>query len=156
MVIRRCRRDDLDALEWDGEFTHDRHIIDWTFARAQERRMVMLVAVDADTIVGQVWIDLGRWPDVAYLWALRVKPRWQGRGVGSRLLRAAEPIARARGATAVDLDVEVTNHAARRLYERLGYHAVRRELVAGAPHDGMRKALPRAARAEGSAVAFDG
>ncbi len=124
MKIRRCRPEDLRPLEWDGEFTHDRAIIAQTFARTREERGVMLVAEVRAQLVGQVWIDLAR-PDAAYLWALRVRESWRGRGLGSQLLAAAEQLAAAHGYAAIELDVEVANHHARHIYVRREYVVVR-------------------------------
>jgi ribosomal protein S18 acetylase RimI-like enzyme len=129
VVIRRCRASDLDALEWNGEFTHDRHIIEWAFARTRVRTMLMLVAEASRAHVGQAWIDLARAPGVGLVWALRVKPAWQRRGIGARLLRACERVIAARGRGAAALEVEPQNAEARSLYERLGYIHIRCELA---------------------------
>lgn len=129
VVIRRCRASDLDALEWSGAFTHDRQIIDWAFARTRARTMLMLVAEASRAHVGQAWIDLARAPGVGLVWALRVKPAWQGCGIGARLVRACEREITARGRGVAALEVEPQNDEARSLYERLGYIHVRCELV---------------------------
>lgn len=50
-----------------------------------------------------------------------VMPEAEGRGVGHRLLAAAEGWAAARGATGVTVHVFPANARARRLYERQGY-----------------------------------
>lgn len=86
----------------------------------------MLVAEVSAHLVGQVWLDLAR-SDAAYLWALRVRERWRGRGVGSQLLAAAEQLATTRGFAAIDLDVDGANRHARRIYERRGYRVVHRD-----------------------------
>ncbi len=58
-------------------------------------------------------------PDVEDLW---VAEALRGQGVGSRLLRAAEELAQARGCPWIGLSVGVVPPSpARRLYERLGY-----------------------------------
>lgn len=124
MRIRRCQSHDLRSLEWGGEYTHDRAIIAQTFARTLADASVMLVAEVDSHLVGQVWLDLAR-EDAAYLWALRVRARWRGRGVGSQLLETAEQLALDRDFAAIELDVERTNHRARRLYTRRGYLVVR-------------------------------
>jgi ribosomal protein S18 acetylase RimI-like enzyme len=54
---------------------------------------------------------------------VRVYPFLQGCGIGARLLRAAERAVRERGCAAAEVGVEKDNPRARRLYERLGYHA---------------------------------
>jgi ribosomal protein S18 acetylase RimI-like enzyme len=150
MQIRRCRSEDLLALEWDGEFSHDRDIIAWAFSRSLANTMVMLVAENDDDHAGQVWIDFERRRGVAYVWALRVKPAWQRRGVATRLLAATERTSLARRIFTLELDVEPANQTARRLYEQLGYAHVRSDLlrapggrVAGCGLLGFRKVLSR-------------
>lgn len=54
---------------------------------------------------------------------LAVLPDWRGQGIGRRLLRAAEAIARARGCCKLTLEVREDNPAALALYSRLGYGA---------------------------------
>ncbi|MBA9002929.1 GNAT family N-acetyltransferase [Thermomonospora cellulosilytica] len=48
-------------------------------------------------------------------------PELRSRGIGTTLIRAAEQRARQRGHAAIGLGVEDGNHAAARLYLRLGY-----------------------------------
>jgi ribosomal protein S18 acetylase RimI-like enzyme len=149
MEIRRCRRTDLAALEWDGQYTHDRAIIDRAYARTRERTAVMLVAVEGGEHVGQLWIDLARAHDLALIWAVRVKPAWRRCGIATRLLERAEQLIAGRGISGVEIEVEPANLAARRLYERRGYVHVRSELaraadsgpVIGAVFDVLRKPL---------------
>jgi ribosomal protein S18 acetylase RimI-like enzyme len=45
----------------------------------------------------------------------------RGRGIGTRLSRAAEELAGARGYAAISISSSVTNERALRLYRRLGY-----------------------------------
>jgi ribosomal protein S18 acetylase RimI-like enzyme len=57
----------------------------------------------------------------ARVYSLAVDPRWQGRGVGSRLLRAAESRAADHGCTFIRLEVRADNARAIRQYVRAGY-----------------------------------
>jgi ribosomal protein S18 acetylase RimI-like enzyme len=66
------------------------------------------------------------------LWALRVKPGWRGRGIGTRLIAAAEQVARRAGRSWAELEVEPHNTRARALYEGLGYRWLRRQLAVDA------------------------
>jgi GNAT superfamily N-acetyltransferase len=59
---------------------------------------------------------LGGFPELN---ALEARPA--GQGAGSALIACAEQAARAAGATMIGLAVEVSNHGAHRLYQRLGY-----------------------------------
>jgi GNAT superfamily N-acetyltransferase len=79
---------------------------------------VKFVARDADgNVVGGI---LGhtrwRWMYVAKLW---IDESARGRGLGTRLMTAAEDLARSRGCTDVRLDT--FDFQARPFYERLGY-----------------------------------
>ncbi len=128
MAIRRCREEDLEALEWEGEFAHDRALIRGMFERMQRGSIVMLVAPRGGEIAGQLWVDTPP-AQTAHIWALRVKAVWRGRGVARELLQAAELESVAQGFTSIELDVEPMNHIAVRLYLRCGYQIVRTELV---------------------------
>jgi GNAT superfamily N-acetyltransferase len=59
---------------------------------------------------------LGAFPEMN---ALEARP--PGQGTGTALVASAEQTARALGAAMIGLAVEVSNHGARRLYQRLGY-----------------------------------
>lgn len=55
-----------------------------------------------------------------------VMPRYRGRGMGSAILRHVFAEAQRLGATRATLEVRASNDAARRLYERLGFHVAGR------------------------------
>ncbi|HEX6534301.1 MAG TPA: GNAT family N-acetyltransferase [Gemmatimonadaceae bacterium] len=127
--IRLCREDDLPRLEWFGMFTAFREIIGEAFDRQRAGDNLMLVADANDFPVAQAWIDLERLrPERAgMLWAVRVFPCFQGLGIGSRLITAAERVLRRLGLVEAEIRVEKHNAGARRLYERLGYEVMREE-----------------------------
>jgi ribosomal protein S18 acetylase RimI-like enzyme len=95
---------------------------------AQERgEALLLVAWDGDELRGRVRFrfftkyvevldELGEFPEIN---ALDAWPT--GTGVGTKIIAECERIAAARGDKRVGIGVLVTNTAARRLYERLGY-----------------------------------
>ena len=56
-----------------------------------------------------------------YISNLAVYPEYQGKGLGTRLLRMAEDKAREFGASRIVLDVEAGNKDAIRLYKKIGY-----------------------------------
>ena len=60
---------------------------------------------------------LGAFPEIN---ALEARP--PGQGTGTAIMACAEQTARALGAAMIGLAVDVSNHGARRLYQRLGYH----------------------------------
>ncbi|HEF4758680.1 TPA: GNAT family N-acetyltransferase [Pseudomonas putida] len=82
------------------------------------------VLMDAEGVVAvcQCWTS-------AYIKDLVVHPRARQQGLGRALLLHAFKVFQQRREGFVDLKVLETNLRARRLYERVGMHAVRRELV---------------------------
>ena len=128
VIIRPIRESELRALEWDGAYTKYRKVFQQTYEDAVRGQRVMLVAVVGADLVGQVFIQLSsterRYADGysrGYLYSLRVRPEWQARGIGTRLLKAAESTLRARGFTMAVIAAGKENPRARQLYERLGY-----------------------------------
>lgn len=133
--IRDATAADLPALEHvlpsAGE--HARQL-----ANAVAGRRSFLVALDAGRPVGTVVVrwtgvtveGLGALPEIG---SLAVVPAVRGRGIGTRLVAAAEQRVRERGGSAAVLLVAESNDGARRLYERLGYRDTgRRRPVTGA------------------------
>ncbi|WP_119459368.1 GNAT family N-acetyltransferase [Rhodospirillaceae bacterium SYSU D60014] len=119
VAIRVCTERDLTPLEWFGLFTEHRNIIRAAFEAQKQGRGLMLVADLNGYPIGQAWIDFTK--ESAVLWAIRVLPPLQGAGIGTRLIVAAEEVARRRGFAHTRIGVEKDNTDARRLYERLGY-----------------------------------
>ena len=64
-------------------------------------------------------------PDALHIDCLFVSEQARGLGVGTALLDGVVEKARQEGFVAVSLDVVDTNHAARRLYERVGFAPIR-------------------------------
>jgi len=126
VTLRLCREADLPALEWYGEYTHDREIIRATFEAQERGDMLMLLADLNGFPVGQLWINLAlkREERTGCLWAGRVFPWLRSLGLGSRLFALAERLLRERGYAGVEFGVEKDNPDARRLYERLGYRVI--------------------------------
>lgn len=88
------------------------------FARQERGESVLLVAWRGDDPVGTGELLRG---DVAEVRSLHVQPARRGRGYGTAMLRKAERLAQAWGATSLRLGVGLDNPDARRLYQRLGY-----------------------------------
>jgi ribosomal-protein-alanine N-acetyltransferase len=84
-------------------------------------RNYLVARIDKD-VVG--YAGLICYGDEAHITNIAVDPMLQGHGIAHRLL--AEEIASARdmGATAVSLEVRVTNWRAQRVYARFGFHPV--------------------------------
>lgn len=84
-----------------------------------------VVALDGDQVVG--WCDITRDELEGFQHAgtlgMGVQKQYRGQGIGERLARAALQQAQAAGLERVDLDVFASNHAAIKLYEKLGFVA---------------------------------
>lgn len=78
----------------------------------------------------------------AHLQALAVVPGFEGRGVGTTLLAAAEAEATRRGAQSMTLHVFTKNHRAHRLYEALGYDSEVQRCIKWLPSADQKDAKP--------------
>jgi ribosomal protein S18 acetylase RimI-like enzyme len=104
-------------------------LLDFVFRQSH----VLLIAEEQQQRAGFILMldtmpdEVTRMPQgfVAYM---AVEPSYRGRGIGSRLLAAAEDEARRRGLPYMGLMVTEDNAAARALYERAGYLTERRLL----------------------------
>jgi ribosomal protein S18 acetylase RimI-like enzyme len=123
----------LVALE-QRAFSGDR------MSRAQYRRHLggrgaaVLVATSGEETLGSALVFFRRDSTLARLYSIATAPTARGRGIGARLLAAAEEAARTRGCRALRLEVRVDNAAAIALYERTGYRCFGR--YAGYYEDG--------------------
>ena len=108
----------------------ERHWFADRLARHQRGGGVLLVAWLEDRPVGEVFLDCEPAKEaevrrhlsgVPQLDHLEVPGPFQGRGIGTALIGAAEAAARQLGHERVALGVGLDNPEARRLYERLGY-----------------------------------
>lgn len=104
------------------------------------RRGIMLVASDADTILGHVQMlaedplapGSGGWE----LKSLAVAPAWRGTGLGKRLVRAGLELAGERGARRVVLSTSTADAQLLRFYQRLGFRMIRIDLDVFTPAAG--------------------
>ena len=126
VVIRPCRECDLPALEWFGLFASHRPLIRRLYEQHRRGEAVMLVAEVNGEASGQLWIELacGGAQPLGRIWAVRVLPCLQRRGIGTRLIAAAEALLLEGGIGRAELSVETGNPRARHLYELLGYRLV--------------------------------
>jgi ribosomal-protein-alanine acetyltransferase len=125
MVLRiaPAKPQDLDALMAleEAAFPGDR-----MSRRALSRNIAspslgFLVAREAGQLKGHALIAFRKGSALARLYSLAVQPNAMGRGLGGKLLGAAERFARNRGADRLRLEVRADNQAAIRLYTRSGY-----------------------------------
>lgn len=132
VVIRHVSRNDLPALEWEGEFSHFRYIFAQAFRLMQLGDVIMWVAdLPSFGLIGQLFVQLygphQLYPiedTYAYIYGFRVRPMFRGHGIGSNLLNKAETDLMRRGFSRITLNVAQENLSARRLYERRGYRVV--------------------------------
>jgi ribosomal protein S18 acetylase RimI-like enzyme len=95
-----------------------------TFAAALGGAAAVLVAADGGRVVGFVeYLVRGTFGRSGYIWAIGVAADAQSRGVGARLMDAAEAEIFRTGPN-VFLLVTASNTRARRFYERRGYRRV--------------------------------
>ncbi len=132
-TVRPVEERDLSALEWDGTFLHFRRLFRQAYEdmRLGTRYLLMMEHAPSGEMVGQVFIQWNssdpRFADGrrrGYLYALRIKPDYRERGLGTRMIRAAEDVLRRRGMDTASIGVEKNNPRARALYERSGYRVI--------------------------------
>jgi len=132
IIIRQARKRDLPALEWEGEFSHFRHLFAEAY-RLQELGDVIMWVIDLPEygLIGQLFIQLYGPNQIqtsktkyAYIYGFRIRPDYRGLGIGSQFLQSVESDLTRRGFKRISLNVARDNDAARRMYEKAGYHVV--------------------------------
>ena len=127
--IRQANRDDLVALEWNGEYTHFRRLYAEAYTMVEQGNGIIWIAeAGGDGLLGQCFVSLkGNRPELAdgvnraYVYGFRVRPQFRSQGIGTRLMHVIEEDLWKRGFRQVTLNVGKDNHQARRFYARLGY-----------------------------------
>ena len=128
--IRVCSQRDISLLA--RQFSSgDSRVHAFRYARQQDGHSVYLIAWLAEVPVGHLdlwWQGAEDCPSAQQhlagcpeLNGIAVLPEYQSRGIGTRLIAAAEQMARERGFREVFVGVNIENARARSLYERLGY-----------------------------------
>jgi len=128
IVIRPAVLDDVPSLlELETHtFTSDQ------LGRRSYRRFVsstsalVLVAMAGARLAGAAVLLFRRGSRVARLYSLARHEAAEFRGLGGRLLAAAEEAARGHDCDRLSLEVQIDNNKALHLYERSGYRAVAR------------------------------
>lgn len=135
IVIRQLRKDDLPALEWDGEFRHFRNLYKDAYEKMLKGLTVLWVAEHpVDGIIGQVFLQLNcDRPELAdgwqraYLFSFRIKPGYRNLGLGTRMIQVLEDFLRELQFSRLTLNVGKENPDAMRLYKRCGFQIVGQE-----------------------------
>ncbi len=132
VIIRNAARQDLTALEWEGEYTHFRHVFSEAYRLMELGDVIMWVAeLPKFGLIGQLFIQLygpnqlqANGNRSAYIYGFRVRPIYRGNGIGTRMMETAETDLVRRGFELIALNVARDNEAGRRFYERFGYKVV--------------------------------
>ena len=129
--IRSLLPSDQLKLEWHGGVDlRGFYEEQWRTHEAEEIHVIVAASdseLGEDFPVGQAaihWNGKPTHPQIPDIQSVRVHPDLRGQGLGSRLLAECEKLVAARSHPQVSLSVALDNHAARRLYERLGYNVV--------------------------------
>ena len=85
---------------------------------------------DSETQAGEWYIDI-----------LSVHPNYRRKGIGIKLLQAAEDLAKQQGASVIALNCEEINDKAYQLYQKLGYTATSTKILSGHSYYHMTKKL---------------
>ena len=111
-----------DALDAEG-LDHD--IAHWQEEYDGRTGVLLVVADPAGKVVGTAAVRLLE-PGVGELKRMWLRPAWQGRGLGRRLMDACLDEARRLGCRALRLDTQAKLEAAVRLYRAYGFSEVAR------------------------------
>jgi ribosomal protein S18 acetylase RimI-like enzyme len=134
--IRPADFNDIDTLvELEARaFTTDR-ISRRSFRTLLERTTAAtLAAIEGEALAGYAMVLYRGSSAVARLYSLAVDPKATGKGIGARLLKAAEETAFRHGSIALRLEVREDNKRAIQLYEKSGYRQIGRHLDYYADH----------------------
>ncbi len=130
--LRYANRDDLLALEWNGEFVHFRRLYEEIYRSVSQGRALMwVVDIPGNGIIGQLFVqlesshqELADGKHRAYIYGFRIQRPYRDHGVGSRLLEKVESDLIRRRFKWVTLNVGRQNPKALRFYERHGYRII--------------------------------
>ncbi len=117
--IRRAGMADLDVLVdlENRAFSHDRlSRRQWRHHLASARTLILVAREDDGPALAAAVVFFHASHDIARLYSLAVAPEARGRGLGERVLVAAEREATRQGSRRMRLEVRRANEAAQRLY----------------------------------------
>jgi len=123
VIIRRFMPEDLDAaLEIDQEVFggYDPNI----FAAFYEYHPISTLVADAGGQVAGFILGFKHLPFEGRIFWLAVRPGFQNRGIGTRLMLEVLKRFRRLGALNATLEVRVSNKKAQALYSSLGFHMI--------------------------------
>ena len=142
ITIRRGRQEDaaiLAELHRDADWCYDEAaIVAQYFDDSFEPETVIGADVNGE-LVGKIELYLAWKSTSGRFGVIRrfvIHPDWRGRGIGHRLLAAAEAEARNAGCAFLELSVDEENDGARRLYGSIDFAESRREIILRKSLDG--------------------
>jgi ribosomal protein S18 acetylase RimI-like enzyme len=135
VIFRQLRKEELQDLEWEGEYTHFKRLYRDTYERTRRGTAIMWVAELPGTgIIAQVFIQLDcSRPELAdgkvraYLYSFRVRSAFRSQGLGTYILERVEEDLVKRGYSYLTLNVAKDNKRALKLYQKCGYRVVAHE-----------------------------
>jgi len=135
LLVRQVTQDDLQALEWDGEYSHFRRLYRDIYHSACQGKAVLWVGeLEDEGVIGQVFVqldsarkELADGMSRAYIYGFRVRPAYRRLGIGGRMLQTLEQDLTLRSFQLATLNVGRENLDARRFYERYSYQVVAAE-----------------------------
>ena len=132
LTVRRAVAEDEPAVValWracDLVAPYNDPVADFRFARAGPASDVLVGVDDAGEVAGSVMV--GHDGHRGWLYYVAAGPGSRGKGVGRRMVRAAEDWLRARGVQKVQLLVRETNTAVVGFYEHLGFEVAPRVVM---------------------------
>jgi len=120
--IRAAKARDLDALvELESRVFATDRLSRRSLKRFLASASAACMVAEGEGLAGTAIVLFRPRSAVARLYSIAVAPHMSGKGVASRLLKAAERVARRRGCTTIRLEVHETNHAAIARYRKQGY-----------------------------------
>lgn len=126
--IRQARKEDMQQLEWNGQFAHLRNLFARSYSEQRRGRRFLLVATCNGHPIGRLFIQFNGHDTAVvkdgirgYLYSFHVMEALRGFGIGTRLIKNAESILLERDYDFVTIAVAKDNDRALNLYRRQGY-----------------------------------
>ena len=95
----------------------------------KDERTIAEILEDKNVEVGYLWVTFADIQDyditIAQIMDITVAPNYQRRGIGLKMLRRIEKLAKKRGATLLRSDTGIENVASQRLHESFGFKPYR-------------------------------
>ena len=123
ITIDDLQREDLDRIAWSGSSAHVRNVAEQLARVDRGEAEYLAVRNEQGVPIAIGLIDHTFAQNGSEIGQLSTHPDLQSRGLGTKLIEAAEERIQRRGHEWSILGVEVDNERARHLYERLGYQA---------------------------------